>query len=170
MRCAGCQLEVAASAAFCPACGTAVKPGTVGMVAAAVVLAAADFDARTPPAPGTPVPADCVWARVPYPGPATGHLTKGPAHKRLQAVGAVAGRPFQELERLAGPPTNRRLLPNGEREYAWQGTNFWSSSKEGLWLHFDRYGVCSGVVGHEDSRSGGPSFGVGVGVVFPLGE
>lgn len=127
------------------------------MVPAAAPLPPPTFDASTPPNPGDPVPADCVWARYPYPGPVPYRLS-GQPHKRLEQLGTLVGRPYAEITYHVGHPVSSQETVNGVRICTWQGKEFWSSATVTASLFFDRYGVCAGLA---DQTSAGPGIGFG---------
>lgn len=106
------------------------------------------FDASKPPSEGDLVPADCVWAVFPWPGPLPGHLLPGDfgatnPKKFFGKLGDVRGWTYQELEHCAGAPFQTIPRADGGRTVVWSyGGLFeaWSGA-----LYFDRYGVCAGV-------------------------
>jgi hypothetical protein len=95
--------------------------------------------------PGALVPADCVWAVFPYPGPFD--VSKLPifnnAEKFFGSLESVMGWTFREFENYAGPPFNKMQREGGQFTAIWSTGGFfgaWSAA-----FHFDGYGVCMGV-------------------------
>lgn len=127
------------------------------MVPAAAALPPSDFDSTTPPAPGDPVPADCVWARHPHPG-AVRYRVSGQPHKRLEQLGTLVGRTHGEIVQLVGPPAATQDLLDGLRLVSWQGKEFWTSATVTVSLLFDRYAVCAGM---SEQTASGPALGFG---------
>lgn len=168
MSCTQCGHPLGHGVKFCSECGTATTPAatppTAPVAPAAGPPPPINFDARTPPAPGDPVPQDCVWAEHPYPGPVRAKA-KGSAPQRIVAMGVVTGRPVQEIVAFAGAPSESMDLVNGDRVLVWEGRNFWTSAYLQIALLFDRYGVCRCVADQQEQSWGG-GIGVGAGIGF----
>ena len=95
--------------------------------------------------PGTLVPADCVWAIYPYPGPFDQSKTAifNNAQKFFGSLDSVMGWTFAEFENYAGPPFNTMQREGGKFVAIWSASGFfgaWSAA-----FYFDRYGVCFGI-------------------------
>ncbi|NMM83092.1 hypothetical protein B2J88_01695 [Rhodococcus sp. SRB_17] len=103
-----------------------------------------EFDASTPPQPGTQVPADCVWAQIPHPGPIPRGKIFGDTSSRMQALGIIAGRTEHEIVSFVGPPNSRNSTGDGDYILQWIKISAWSNSSHYV-LRFDRYGVCWGI-------------------------
>lgn len=108
----------------------------------------APFDPSVRPEPGDLVPADCVWAFAPWPGPMPANLIPGllsspnPA-KFFGALGNVRGWTFAEFLQCAGAPFSRGAVDGGQQTVIWShGSLFgaWSAA-----FYFDSYGVCFGI-------------------------
>src|SRR5690606_28036469 len=116
-----------------------------------------DFDSTSPPAPGEPVPADCVWARYPHPGTVEQRVS-GQPHKRLEQLGTLVGRTHGEIVHLVGPPVTTQELLDGLHLATWKGKECWSSATVTVSLLFDRYAVCAGI---SEQTASGPALGFG---------
>jgi hypothetical protein len=115
------------------------------MKLATAVLPDVLFSADEPPASGSKVPTDCVWASSPYPGPVPRAATLvSKMSKRFQALGNLRGRTLAEIVAVVGPLAASVEAPDGTSKRTWQQGGFL-----GIWrvqLKFDRYDVCMGVV------------------------
>lgn len=113
----------------------------------------APFDPTVRPNKEDLVPADCVWAFAPWPGPMPANLIPGSfatpnPQKFFVALGNVRGWTYAEFEQCAGPPFNRGGLVDGVQTVIWShGSLFgaWSAS-----FYFDKYGICI-AIGNETS-------------------
>lgn len=103
-----------------------------------------EFDSSTPPQEGTRVPADCVWAEIPHPGPIPRGRKFGDTASRMVALGTIAGRTEREIVSFVGPPNSRNSIGNGGYILQWIKISAWSNSSHYV-LRFDRYGVCWGI-------------------------
>ncbi|GAA1059770.1 hypothetical protein [Agromyces bracchium] len=97
-----------------------------------------------PPTPDELVPADCVWAYFPYPGP----FPRDPRplsriDQKFVAMGTLIGRHFNEIASIAGIPMVD-MSRDGIRSSVWGRTSLWTGSWQ-INLVFDRYGVCARV-------------------------
>lgn len=106
------------------------------------------FDPTVQPKPDDLVPADCIWAVFPWPGPLRSGLIPGrwsspnPA-KFFDELGDVRGWTYAEFERCAGAPFNSSRRPDGGKTVIWShGSLFgaWSAA-----FYFDKYGICYGI-------------------------
>ncbi|MBX9151978.1 DUF2510 domain-containing protein [Rhodococcus qingshengii] len=103
-----------------------------------------EFDASTPPHPGTQVPSDCVWAQIPHPGPIPKGSRFGDTASRMRALGTIAGRTEREITAFVGAPNARNGTGDGNYILQWIKIGAWSGSSHYV-LSFDRYGVCWGI-------------------------
>lgn len=115
------------------------------MQVALAVLPDVSFSADRPPASGSKVPSDCVWAYSPYPGPVPrAAMSASTLRKKFQALGNLRGRTMAEIVTVAGQFAASVEAPDGTSKRTWQRRGFL-----GLWqatLKFDKYDVCVGVV------------------------
>lgn len=101
------------------------------------------------PGPGEPVPADCVWASVPHPGPLPrGALRASSKIKGMRKLGNPAGRLLVEIRGVLGSESAVSTLGNGDLLYQWEGKHTNWRQAYHYSMTFDRYGVCAGL----DSR------------------
>lgn len=102
-----------------------------------------EFDASQVPEPGDPVPEDCVWSRVPYPGPLPRRSWNSVISvMRLDPV----ARPIAQITYMIGEPSARSENPDGSVVLQWQRIHPAKGNSFHLALLFDRYGVCESVV------------------------
>lgn len=102
------------------------------------------FDASTPPEPGDRVPPDCVWSRVPYPGPLPRGARSWLRVSRVMSIDPVA-RPKNQLIWVLGEPSARSQHPDGTFTLQWQKITPAKGNSYHIVLSFDRYGVCESV-------------------------
>lgn len=113
----------------------------------------APFDPSVRPEKDGLVPADCVWAMTPWPGPLPANLILGSFStpnppKFFGAIGNVQGWTYSEFEQGAGAPFSNGNLVDGVRTVIWSHGSLW-----GAWsaaFYFDKYGICMGI-GNETS-------------------
>ena len=106
------------------------------------------FDPTVRPKSDDLVPADCVWAVFPWPGPLGSNLIsgnwKGPnPEKFFSELGDVRGWTYPEFELGAGEPFSSSPKPDGGKTVIWShGSLFgaWSAA-----FYFDKYGICYGI-------------------------
>lgn len=154
MHCMECGARKAtATARFCAECGVAlgisqqVAPrGFTAMPAHGPPATPLEFDATRPPQPGQAVPIDSVWAEHPYPGPPPAKL-RGSAPQKLVQLGALRGRPLQEIQAILGAASSSSSAGDGMTLLQWQKITAYSGSYHYAMI-FDRYGVCAGLT-HE---------------------
>ena len=109
---------------------------------------ATPFDPSIRPQPDDLVPADCIWAVYPWPGPLPSNLMPGTfstpnPQKFFTSLGNVRGWTYAEFETCAGVPFTTMPSADGGRTLVWShGSLFgaWSAS-----FYFDRYGICLGI-------------------------
>ncbi|MBT2517180.1 DUF2510 domain-containing protein [Streptomyces sp. ISL-90] len=97
-----------------------------------------------PPMPDELVPADCVWAYWPYPGPFPSDPARlGRIDQKFVAMGTLVGRHINEIHAAVGPAMVD-VQQDGLRSVVWGRTSVWSGSWQ-INLVFDSYGVCARV-------------------------
>lgn len=102
------------------------------------------FDASRIPAPGDLVPRDCVWSRIPYPGPLPKAARKWLSVSRVMNIDPVA-RPLNQLISVLGQPSARSEHPDGTFTLQWEKTTPARGNSYHIVLSFDRYGVCGSL-------------------------
>lgn len=101
------------------------------------------FKADHPPRLGATVPEDCVWAKVPYPGPLSSKVrTAVFKENRVKALDPVA-RPLKQIISVLGKPNSVSTYPDGTFMHQWQNSH--PINNYHVALIFDRYGVCSSI-------------------------
>lgn len=108
-------------------------------------LAKPSFKADHPPRFGATVPADCVWATTPYPGPLK--INAKSAMLRVNRIAALdpIARPLKQIISCIGKPDAVSTHADGTFLHQWQKTHPARGNSYHLALTFDRYGVCSGI-------------------------
>lgn len=103
------------------------------------------FHTRRSPMPGEKVPSDSAWSSFAYPGPIDPAVVRlRTKQARLAAIGALRGRPAEEIVRFIGPPDSYVMSLGGRRVSSWTEVIGWSAWS--CTLLFDPYEVCIGVI------------------------